>query len=246
MASRAASVAEPTHLLTLSVQVVDGLAGSIGSRTHQDDHAVGILSSIIREEVILTTSDLRELAQILLNHLGNCIVVGVAGLTVCEEGLGVLSSTTGDRTLRRHSTVAETLDVLFLHERTDILLVEQLNLVILVRGAETVEEVNERYAGLERSQVSSGSHIHHLLYRTLAEHSETSLTASHHVLMVTEDTQRVRSQRTGRNVEHAGNQLAGNLVHVRNHQEQTLRGGKCRGEGTSLQRTVNGTGSTSL
>ena len=59
---------------------------------------------------------------------------------MCEEGLGVLSGTTGDRTLWAHSTVAETLDVLFLHQRTNILLVEQLNLVILVRGAETVEE----------------------------------------------------------------------------------------------------------
>ena len=92
--------------------------------------------------MILTAGDLGELAQILLNYLGNCIVVGVAGLTVSEEGLGILSGTTGDRTLRRHSTVAETLDVLFLYQRTDILLVEQLNLVILVRGAETVEEID--------------------------------------------------------------------------------------------------------
>ena len=196
--------------------------------------------------MILTTCDLRELAQILLNDLGNCIVVRIASLTVCEEGVGVFGGTTGDRTLWAHSTIAETLDVLFLYERTNILLIEQLNLVILVRGAETVEEVYERHAGLQRSEVSSGGHIHNLLYATFAEHSETSLAASHHVLVVTEDTERVRSQRTGRNVEYARNQLTGNLVHVRNHQEQTLRSSEGRGEGTSLQRTVNSTSSTSL
>ncbi len=156
--------ADHTYLLAVGVQVVDSLAGSVGSRTHEDNHAVGILGSVVREQVILTTGNLGELAQILLNNLGNCIVVGVAGLTVCEEGLGVLSSTASDRTLGAHSTVAETLDVLFLHQRTNILLVEQLNLVILVRGAETVEEVNERHAGLERCEVSSSGHIHNLLY----------------------------------------------------------------------------------
>ena len=36
-----------THLLTLTVQVVDGLAGSVGSRAHEDDHAVGILGSVV-------------------------------------------------------------------------------------------------------------------------------------------------------------------------------------------------------
>ena len=153
-----------TNLLTLTVQVVDSLAGCIGSRTHQDDHAVSILGSIVREEVILTTSDLRELAEILLNNLGHCIVVRITSLTVCEECLRILSGTTSDRTLWAHSTIAETLDVLFLNERTNILLIEQLNLVILVRGAETVEEVNERNAGLESCKVSSSGHIHNLLY----------------------------------------------------------------------------------
>ena len=63
--------ADHTHLLALAVQIVDGLAGCIGSRTHQDNHAVCILCSVVREEVILTTGNLREFAQILLNNLGN-------------------------------------------------------------------------------------------------------------------------------------------------------------------------------
>ena len=39
--------ADHTHLLAVGVQVVDSLAGSIGSGTHQDNHAISILSSIV-------------------------------------------------------------------------------------------------------------------------------------------------------------------------------------------------------
>ena len=108
---------------------------------------------------------------------------------MCEECFGVLSGTASNRALRAHSTVAEALDVFLVDERTDIFLIHQLNLMILVRGAETIEEVNERNASLERCEVGNGSHIHHLLNRTFAEHGETGLAASHDVLVVTEDTQ---------------------------------------------------------
>ena len=129
-----------TNLLALSVQVVDSLAGCIGGRTHEDDHAVSILSSVVREEVILAAGDLGDLAEVLLNHFGHLVVVRITCLAVCEEGLGVLGCTTCDGTLRSECTVTETLDVVPVNQWKDILIIETLNLVILVRGTETVEE----------------------------------------------------------------------------------------------------------
>ena len=196
--------------------------------------------------MILTAGNLRNLAKILLYHFGHAVIVGVAGLTVGEEGLGILSSTAGDGTLGAHGTVAETLDVLLVHQRTDVFLVHQLNLVVLVRGAETVEEIHKRYAGLKGGKVGGGGHIHHLLNRTLAKHGETGLAARHHILMVTENTQRVAGKRTGGNIEYARYQLTGYLVHVRYHQKKTLRSGERGGQRTGLKRTVNSTGGTGL
>ena len=236
--------ADHTHLLTVFVQVVDGFTGSIGSRAHEDDDAVGIVGTVVREQVIFAAGNLRNLAEVLLNHFGHCIVVGVASLTVCEERLGVLGRTTGDGALGREGTVAETLDVLFLDERTDVFLVHEFNLVILVAGAETIEEVHEWNAGFERCEVSHSRDVHDFLHTAFAQHGKTCLTASHHVLMVAEDAERVAGQCTCADVEDAGNEFAGNLIHVRNHQQQTLRGSERRSERTSLQRTVNGTGST--
>ena len=47
-------------------------------------------------------------------------------------------------------------------------------------------------------------------------------------------------------MEDRGGQLAGDLEHVRDHQQQTLRSGKGGAQRTCLQCTVNGTGGTTL
>ena len=64
--------------------------------------------------------------------------------------------------------------------------------------------------------------------------------------MVTEDVQSLSSHGTGGHMEHTGQQLAGDLVHVGDHQQQALGSGVGGGQGTGGQRAVNGTGGTSL
>jgi hypothetical protein len=48
----------------------------------------------------------------------------------------------------------------------------------------------------------------------------------------------MRGQRARRHVDHCGGQFAGDLVHVGNHQEQALRGGKRGAERAGLQRAM--------
>ena len=64
--------------------------------------------------------------------------------------------------------------------------------------------------------------------------------------MVTENVQGLGSDGTGGDMEHGGQQLAGDLVHIGDHQQQTLGCGVGGGQGTGGQRAVNGTGGTSL
>ena len=64
--------------------------------------------------------------------------------------------------------------------------------------------------------------------------------------MVAKDAERMCGHGTGRNMEYAGEQLSGNLVHIGNHQQQTLRRSERCGEGTSLERAMYGSGSTTL
>ena len=121
-----------TNLLTLRHQVVDSLTSCLSCRTHQDDDVLSILSTIVIKEVMLTTSNLGQFVEIVLNNLWNVLVCAVRCLTMCEESLRVLSCTTYNWALWSHCTVAETLNVFLVNQWTDIFLVKALNLMILV------------------------------------------------------------------------------------------------------------------
>ena len=64
--------------------------------------------------------------------------------------------------------------------------------------------------------------------------------------MVTEDVQRLSSNGTGGDVKNCGQQLTGDLVHIGDHQQQTLRSGVSGGQSTGSQRAVDSTGGTGL
>ena len=238
--------ADHADLLAFLVKVVDGFTGGLGDGTHADDDALGVVGAIIAEEFVIAARNLGDFGHILLDNGGHRVVVCIAALAMCEEGLGILSHTAGYRMFGRKGTGAELAQRLLVDERTEVLLVDFLNLLVLVGGAETVKEVNERHAALNGSQVGDSRKVHHLLHRAFAQHGEARLAAGHDVAVVTEDTQGVSGQRAGRHVEHAGQQFAGNLVHVGNHQQQTLRRGERGRQRAGLQRTVYGTGRTAF
>jgi len=77
-----------------------------------------------------------------------------------------------------------------------------------------------------------------LLYRGRCEERESRLAHGHHVRMVTEDRQSLGCQRSGCHVDDRRGQFAGDLVHVRDHQQQALRRGEGRGQCTALQGPV--------
>ena len=64
--------------------------------------------------------------------------------------------------------------------------------------------------------------------------------------MIAIDVQRVGSYAAGGYVDHAGQQLAGNFIHVGDHQQKALRSGKGGSQGTALQRAMYGTSRTGL
>ena len=88
--------------------------------------------------------------------------------------------------------------------------------------------------------------VHDLLHVAGAEHRKAGLTAGHHVGVVAEDVERVRSDAARGHMDDAGQQLAGDLVHIRNHQQQALRGGVRRRQSAGGKRAVHGTGSAGL
>ena len=229
-----------THLFALGHQVVDRLLDGLGHRTHGDDHVLGVLRAVVDERLVVASRDLRNLLHGVGHHVGNGVVELVRSLARLEIDVGILGRTARNRVFGVQSAGAELLQGVAVEQRRQRGFVDQFDLLDLVRGAETVEEVQERNAGLQRHEVRDAGEVHDLLHRRGGQHGKTRLAGRHHILMIAENRQRLCGQRTRRNVEHARKQLAGDLVHVGDHQQQTLRSGERRGQGAALQRSVHG------
>ena len=113
-------------------------------------------------------------------------------------------------------------------------------------GAETIEEVQERDAGLDGAQVRHAGQVHDLLHAAAGQHGKAGLTTVHHVGVVAEDGERMGTNGTGCHVQHAGQPLAGDTVHGGDHQHQALGGGEAGGQGTGFQRAVTGAAGAGL
>ena len=119
-----------------------------------------------------------------------------------EVDVRVLRGAADERPLRGQRAVAMRADQLLGHERPQVVVGEHLDRVQLVRGAEAVEEVQERHPRLERRGLRDQRQVVRLLDRRRGEQRETGLPHGHHVGVVAEDRQSLRRQRPGRHVHH--------------------------------------------
>ena len=116
---------------------------------------------------------------------------------------------------------------------------ELLDLAHLVRRAETVKRMQERDPRLQRRSLRNQPQVHDFLDGVREKHAPASAARRHHVAMVAEDRQRMRGNRTSRDMKHGACQFTGNLEQVGNHQQQALAGReRCR-QRAGLQSAVH-------
>ncbi len=130
-------------------------------------------------------------------------------------------------------------DQIVVDHRPDLVVGEQRQLVDLVRGAKAVEEMDERDARLEGRGLSDQGEIVRFLHRAGGELGEPGRPHRHDVGVVAEDREALGGERARGDVEHRGRQLAGDLEHVGDHQQQALRGREGRGQRAGLKRAVD-------
>ena len=230
----------------MGVQVVDDLLGHVADGTHGHDNAVSIGCAVVVEQLIVGTQLGVDLVHVLLHHGGQLGVVLVAGLAVLEEDVAVLVGAAHMGMLGVQGMAAELSHGVHVAHILQILVVPHGDLLDLMAGAEAVEEVDERNLAGQGGQMCHGAQVHDLLHVALAQHGKAGLAARHNVGVVTEDVQGVGGHGTGGDVEHAGQLLCCDLVHIGDHQQQTLRRGVGGGQRTCAQRAVNGAGRTGL
>ena len=234
------------HPLPLRLQVRDRLAGGLPARSHHDQHALGFGVAAVVDQRVVTARPLAETVHRALHDLGHARIERVDGLARLEVDVGVLRGTANERPLRRQRSRAMRADQLVRDQGTHVVVVEHLDRLQLVRGAKAVEEVQERDTRLERRGVGHEREVVRLLHRRRRQQREAGLTNRHHVRVVAEDRQRLRRQRSGGHVHYRRRQLTGDLVHVRDHQQQALGRREGGPERPALERAVQGPRGTAL
>ena len=233
-------------LAALCVQVVNGLLDRLGSRAHDNDNFFCVRRAVVVEQLVVAASQLVDLVHVVLDGVGHDLSLDVRALLALEVDVRVYVVAAVGRVLRVERLTAELLECLLVDQAAQILIIEGLDALHLVRGAEAVEAVHERIARLDGGQVRDCCEIHRLLRRGGHQHAVAGGAAGHEVSVVAEDRVMVARDDAGCDVHDARQELAAHGVHCRDHQHQTLRGGEGGGQRACLQRAVAGAGRTGL
>ena len=233
-------------LAALRVQIVNSLLDRLGSRAHNDDDFLCVRRAVVVEQLVVAAGQLVDLVHVVLDGVGHDGRLDVRTLLALEVDVGVYVVAAVGRVLRVERLTAELLERLLVDQAAQILIIEGLDALHLVRGTEAVEAVHERIARLDGGQMRDGGQVHRLLRRGGHQHAVAGGAAGHEVGVVTEDRVVVARDDAGRDVHDARQELAAHGVHRRDHQHQALRGGEGRGERARLQRAVAGAGRAGL
>ena len=189
--------------------------------------------------MIFTTGDFGDFGHVVFYDFGNSFVVLVASFAVLEEDVAVFSHATGNGRIGSECAGTKIGKRFLVEKGSEIFLLEGFDFLYFMRSTEAVEEIDERNARFNCREVCHTCKVHHFLNGTFGQHCEASLTDRHHVLMVTEDRKRMRSNCSSRHMENRRKKLTGDFIHVRDHQEEALRSGISCSESSGLERSVN-------
>ena len=225
---------------------VDRFRNRLACGSHRHDDALRIGGAVILVRRVRASNVFREPLHRLRDDVRAVAIERIGALARLEENVGILRRAANHRMIGSERAAAMIEDQFRVDHRLQIVIGQQRHLRDLVRRAEAVEEMEERDARLERRGLRDQREVLRLLHARGTEHRPAGRARGHDVAVIAEDRQRVCGQRTRGDVKDRRRQLAGDLVHVRNHQQQALRRGKRRGERSGLQRAMHGARGTAL
>ena len=231
---------DQAYLLAALAEIVDDLLRALADRAHRHDHALCLRVAEVVEELVVAAGQSGHFFHVLLDHGGEGVVGGVGGLAVLEEDVVVLAAVADGRMLGVQRAVAELFQLIPVEHLAEVLIVEHVDLLDLVGGAEAVEEVLHGDMALDGREMRHRAEIHALLHAGGGELRPADLAAGHHVLVVAEDGDRLGRDGARGDMHDRRQQQARDAVHRRDHQHQALSGGVGRAESAGLQRALHG------
>ena len=153
-------------------------------RAGANDDALGVGCANVVKQMVLPAGQPRELVHRLLDGVGAGDVVRVGALAGLEVDVRVLGRAAHDGMVGRQGAVAVGTNQVIVDHRPHDGFVDGGDLVDLMRGAEAVEEVDERHARLQRGGVGNEGEVHRLLHGIGTQQREAGIAGRHHVAMI--------------------------------------------------------------
>ena len=145
--------------------------------------------TVVVEEPVPAARERVDPVHVLLDDARQGVDKGVARFPELEKHVGVVRHAAQLRMIGVQRPVAERLHGVPVQQTCQFVLFEHLDFLDFVRGAEAVEEMHERQAGLNGGKVRHRAQVHDILHGTGGEQRKTRLPDSHDVLMITENAQ---------------------------------------------------------
>ena len=235
-----------THLTTVGIEIVHRLVQCLSDGAHGHDYLLGIRCAVVVKQLVIPACQRVDLVHVVLHRSGHDGGLDVGALLALEVYVGVDVVAAVGGMLRVQRLAAERLQRVVVDKAPQILVVQRFDALHFMTGAKAIETVHEGVLSLDSGQMCHRRQIHSLLGRGGHQHGVAGGTAGHKVRMISKDRMMVAGDHAGSNVHHAGEELSAHSIHGRDHQHQTLRGGKGGGQGTCLKGAVAGTGGTRL
>ena len=216
---------QETNLFALCSQAFHNLLRNACYGAHRYDNMLCVSCAEVVEQLVISACDFVDFVHVFLYDFRQSGVEGCACLSVLEEYVGVLYGGALYGVFGIQCILSELLQCLLIHQLFQILIVHYFDFLQLMRGTETIEEVDEGNAALDCGKVCHTCQVHNLLYGCGGKHCTANLTAGHNVGVIAEDGEGMCTNGSGCNVEYAGLQLPCDSVHRGNHQQQPLRCG---------------------
>ncbi len=143
----------------------DRLLGRLCRRAHHHQNPLCVRAADIVEEAVPPSEEGGKPVHHLLDDPGRRQVEGIDALSRLEEDVRVLGRPADERPIGRERPLAVSPYQIVVDHRSQVVLCQNLDLADLVRGAETVEDVEERNAGLEGACLRDQGQVHDFLNR---------------------------------------------------------------------------------
>ena len=164
----------------------------------------GIRCAVVIEELIVSAGDFVDFLHIAFHDFRKTGIKRICRFSILEKYVWILYGGTLYRMFWIQCIFAEFFQRILIQQFGDILIIHYFNFLQLVRGTESVKEMDKRYAAFDGGQMRHAAQIHYFLYRSRGEHSGTDLTTSHHIRMISKNGKCMGADGSGADMEYTG------------------------------------------